>query len=135
MLGWSELAKKVDAVYDSVADKEHTLVYCSNYGQAGAINYYSRHKHINAVSKSADYIDWFPPASVEIKNIVMVKDTWDTDTARKRERQFFETVELTGKIENRYAREYGSAIYLLLNANTSISAILHREIAEEKSRR
>jgi len=134
MLGWSELALKVDALYDSIPDKEHTLVYCDNYGQAGAINYYSRHKRIQAVTKNSDYINWFPPADHEIKNIIMVKDTWDKDPARTREKLLFASVMLKGRIENNYAREYGTSIYLLLNANTSISAILHKEIAERNSR-
>ena len=134
MLGWSELARKVDALYDSIPDKAHTLVYCDNYGQAGAINYYSVHKNIQAVTKNSDYINWFPPVEHEIKNIIMVKDIWDQDSARTRERPLFASVMLKGSIENKYAREYGTNIYVLLNAKTSISSILHKEIEERKNR-
>jgi Dolichyl-phosphate-mannose-protein mannosyltransferase len=130
MQGWNELAKKVDSAYAGIADKEHTIVYCDNYGQAGAINYYSKYKNINAVSLSADYINWFP--NMEIKNIVLVQDPGDDDPDRKRERTLFESVRRTGTIENKYAREYGTAIYVLLNATTSINAILQKEIAERK---
>ncbi len=35
-----------------------TLVLCDNYGQAGAINYYTK-TGIKATSFNADYIDWF----------------------------------------------------------------------------
>ena len=56
MLGWSELAQKTDLAFDRLANKENTLVLCDNYGQAGAINYYSKHKNIGAVSLNADYI-------------------------------------------------------------------------------
>jgi aminopeptidase YwaD len=42
MLGWRELASKVDSIYLAIADKNHTLILCDNYGQAGAINYYSK---------------------------------------------------------------------------------------------
>ena len=132
MLGWSELAKKVDAVYESIPDKEHTLVYCDNYGQAGAINYYSKYKNIDAVSLNADYINWFPPAGKEIKNVILVQEASDDDPDRKREKTLFETVLNKGKIENKYAREYGASIYAILNATTSINAILQKEIAEEK---
>ena len=39
MLGWKELAAKVDKAYLEFNDPAHTLVLCDNYGQAGAINF------------------------------------------------------------------------------------------------
>ncbi len=135
MLGWSELARKVDAAYENIPNKEHTLVYCDNYGQAGAINYYSKYKNIHAVSLSADYINWFPSAGKEIKNVILVQDASDDDPDRKREKTLFETVIIKGKIENKYAREYGASIYALINAKTSISAIFQKEIADRKKQK
>lgn len=43
MFGWEELAKNVSKVYLTLSEEErkHTVVYCSNYGKAGAIEYYS----------------------------------------------------------------------------------------------
>ncbi len=58
MLGWKELAAKTDRVFTRIGDPERTLVLCDNYGQAGAINFYSK-KGIQAVSFNADYINWF----------------------------------------------------------------------------
>jgi 4-amino-4-deoxy-L-arabinose transferase-like glycosyltransferase len=49
MLGWKELALKVDNIYAKLPNKENTLVLSDNYGQAGAINYYTNQK-LNAVS-------------------------------------------------------------------------------------
>ncbi|SFC38391.1 Dolichyl-phosphate-mannose-protein mannosyltransferase [Flexibacter flexilis DSM 6793] len=131
MLGWKELAQKVDAAYEQIGDTAHTLVYCDNYGQAGAINYYSRHAgHIGAVSFSADYLNWFD-LSRPVKHIVMVKDLGDTDTTRSDERPLFQEIKYYGKIENPFAREQGTRIYILKNARTDINAILKKEIAEE----
>jgi len=44
MFGWEDLAKNVSKVYLSLPEEERkiTVVYCSNYGKAGAIEYYSR---------------------------------------------------------------------------------------------
>jgi hypothetical protein len=44
MHGWEDLAKSVSKAYLSLpdAEKKTTLVYCSNYGKAGAIEHYSR---------------------------------------------------------------------------------------------
>ncbi len=135
MLGWTELAKKVDAVYETIPDKAHTIVYCDNYGLAGAINYYSAYKNINAVSMSADYVDWFPPASTEVKHVILVKDLYDDDTARKKELPLFRSVTLKGRIENMYAREKGTAIYLLLDANVPIMPYFTKDIREVKQER
>jgi len=134
MLGWSELAAKVDSVYAGIADKEHTLVFCDNYGQAGAINYYSKYKNINAGSLNADYITWLPLAEKEIKNVILVQSSDDDDPERKRERNFFKTVGFAARVENKYAREYGTSIYVLLDAITSINDILKKEIAEKKAK-
>jgi len=37
-------------------------------------------------------------------------------------------------VENKYAREYGTSIYVLLDAITSINDILKKEIAEKKAK-
>lgn len=127
MIGWSELAGKVDAVYSTIEDKEHTLVLCDNYGQAGAINYYSKFKSIHAVSFNADYINWMP-LDKPIKNVILVKDVYDTDTMRREERALFSTVSSTGENDNPYSRERGTRIYLLKDARTDINQRLREEL-------
>ena len=131
MLGWKELAAKVDAEYGKISDKKHTLILCDNYGQAGAINYYSKFKNIGAVTVNADYINWFP-LDEEIKNIILVQEADDDDKERNKEKPLFQEVRLTGKIENKYAREYGASIYVLLGAKVSINKILKRDIEENR---
>jgi hypothetical protein len=131
MQGWKELAKKVDLEYEKITDKQHTLILCDNYGQAGAINFYSRFKNMGAVTMNADYIDWFP-LDKEIKNIILVQNADDDDKERKREQAFFRKVSFTGKIANPYAREMGTSIYVLLDAKVSINSILKVEMAENK---
>ena len=44
MFGWENLAKDISRVYQSLPEEEkkHTVVYCSNYGKAGAIEYYRK---------------------------------------------------------------------------------------------
>lgn len=131
MIGWKELAHKTDSVYNSLPDKQGTLVLCDNYGQAGAINYYSSVKDMQAVSFNADYINWMP-LQHPIRNVIQVKDDTDEDSTRTREKGLFEKVTLAGRIENKYAREYGTRIYLLQNAKTNINALLQKEIDDRK---
>ncbi len=132
MIGWSGLAKNVDSVYNKIDDKGHTLVLCDNYGQAGAINYYSVFKNINAVSLNADYINWIP-LDTKIKNVILVQDPDDDDTGRVKERPLFDTVYRVGVNENEYSREYGRKVYLLKGAKTDIMKIISGEIEKRKN--
>jgi hypothetical protein len=134
MQGWKELAAIVDSVYALLPDKEHTLVRCDNYGQAGAVNYYSKFPHINALSYNADYIFWFPE-NVQWRNIILVKDADDEDSQLNDERPYFNTIFLAGKIKNEFAREKGTRVYALLNASPQVTAIIVKEIGEIKNRK
>ena len=42
MLSWKEMTRKVAAAYATLdaREKSQTLLFCDNYGQAGAVNYY-----------------------------------------------------------------------------------------------
>jgi len=131
MLGWRELAKIVDSSYAGISDKEHTLVLCDNYGQAGAINYYSKYKNIRAVTLNADYINWFP-LQEEVKNLILIQSADDDDKGREKEKPLFSKIYLIDKIKNKYARESGTSVYVLLNAKVSINEILKKDIEENK---
>ena len=133
MLGWRELANIVDIAFDSIVDKENTIIHCDNYGQAGAINYYSKQNYTQAVSMNADYINWYPLDKMEIKNVILVKESTDLDINREREMPLFEEITLVGQINNKYAREKGTKVYLLKGSKQSINEILKEEIQERKT--
>ena len=63
MFGWEELAQKVSKVYQSLSkeERENTLVYCSNYGKAGAIEYYSKNYPLpKVICPHNNYWYWWP---------------------------------------------------------------------------
>ena len=128
MLGWRELAAKTDSAYKLVNDEEHTLVLCDNYGEAGAINYYSR-QNIHAVSMNADYINWFP-FDKNILHIISVKV--NSDTSLIREKNIFDTLRKTGEVNNEYAREKATAIFILSGAKANVDSLLKSEIGKRK---
>ncbi|MCE7059478.1 glycosyltransferase family 39 protein [Dyadobacter sp. CY343] len=128
MVGWKELAEKVDAAYTKSPDPENTLVLCDNYGQAGAINYYSK-KGIRAVTFNADYVNWFD-LSKKYKHLVRVKNGWETEAEMKETGQLFTSGAITDSVTYRYARERGAAIFLFLNAKSDINGRLAKEIEE-----
>lgn len=126
MIGWKEMASKVDSSYAALKDKGFTLVLTDNYGQAGAINYYSKHRDIHAVSMNADYINWIP-YDTDIRNVILVQESSDDDPGRQRERKLFRTVTNGGVVTNPFARETGTRIYSCIDALQPIGPILKAE--------
>lgn len=131
MLGWKELAYKVDAIYAALPVQQQTLILCDNYGQAGAINYYSKNKHITAVTFNADYINWFN-LDKKIDNLIRVKTLDSEGDELKETSPFFETAYAAGSLTNSFAREYGTTIFVFIKAKIDVNERLKKEIEDEK---
>lgn len=134
MLGWEELASRVDSVCATLPDLDHTLILCDNYGQAGAINYYTKNKKIVAQSFSADYVDWLQ-YDQKITDAVLVKEKDDDDKGRTTELPLFDTVYLAGQRINKFAREDTISIYVLRGAKVDISERIREEAERMKNYR
>ncbi len=131
MLGWKELALKVDSVYLLFPQNTNTLVLCDNYGQAGAINYYTKQK-IRAVSFNADYLNWFD-LSKKYDNLIRVKEKCDPQEEMIETAPLFQSGIVAGTITNKYSREFETIIFLFENARVDIREKLKDKIDEEKS--
>jgi Dolichyl-phosphate-mannose-protein mannosyltransferase len=131
MLGWKELARKTDSVYALIPNKGETIVLCDNYGQAGAINYYTK-KGIKAVSFNADYVNWFD-LTIPYKNLIRIKNHEENSTEFQETGPFFQSSAIAGKITNKYAREYKTTIFVFTNAKININKRIEDEIKEEKN--
>ena len=127
MLGWKEMASKALVAYHliPVSELKNTLVFCDNYGQAGALNYYNRSKMKEAYSFNTDYIYWIPRQN-RIKNVILVGNMPTKDILK-----LFSAVKLIGTVENQYAREKGTNIYLLSGAMPAFTDIFYKK-AEER---
>jgi hypothetical protein len=132
MRGWRELAYITDSAMNSLKERDQVLVITNNYGQAGAINYYSA-DDINALSFNADYLDWFPVGK-PIKHVIRVitdeKD--DDDPGRTQERSLCDTLILAGEVKDELARERGTKVYIMKNVKGDVWPIILQEIAEHK---
>jgi hypothetical protein len=135
MVGWKELAEKTDSIFNSLPDVDHSLLLCDNYGQAGAINYYTKNKKIKAVSFNADYINWFN-LNHKITDVVLVKNlVYDKDTNRTTERPLFDSVFLAAKRINTFAIEREICIYVLRGAKVDIIKRIKDEMERKKNYR
>ncbi len=133
MLGWKELARKVDRAILSLPKEQKTLVLCDNYGQAGAINYYSR-LGIKTVSFNADYIDWFD-FTERYDNVIRVKEAKEKESELEVTSPFFRYSKIAGSVDNIYSREFGTTIFLFKDAKIDIRKRLRDEIAQKKGLR
>jgi hypothetical protein len=130
MLGWRELAGKVDAAYVRLADPEKTLVLCDNYGQAGAINFYTKQK-IRAVTFNADYINWFN-LDKKYSHLIRVKEADGKATEINETAPLFQFAYVADSIRNPFARERGTTIFVFQHASVDINNRLAKEIEEER---
>lgn len=129
MLGWRELAHKTDSIYKNCNDKAHMLVICDNYGQAGAINFYTK-ENIHAVSMNADYINWFN-LDEKILHAISIKEKKNLELII--EKKIFDSITLLASIDNTYAREKGTTIFLLSSPKLDINQLLKKEIEKRKN--
>ncbi|WP_026968583.1 glycosyltransferase family 39 protein [Algoriphagus terrigena] len=129
MVGWSELAHLVDSAYQMMPKGERTVIICSNYGQAGAVNYYSKIPEIEALNMGADYLYWFD-LEEKVDNLILVWE-WD-EQITDRELNFFEEYLEIGKITHPLARERGATVHFLRGAKVDINSILREEVETEK---
>jgi 4-amino-4-deoxy-L-arabinose transferase-like glycosyltransferase len=130
MLGWREMAEKSLSAYKMIPENEwgNTLIICNNYGQAGALNYYNRKRMPEAYAFNTDYIYWMPRLT-KIQNIVLVGNE-----PAKEVIAMFKSFQLTGLVENEYAREKGTGIYLLTGANDAFTEIFYLRVEERKKK-
>ncbi|MGX5683787.1 glycosyltransferase family 39 protein [Chryseobacterium cucumeris] len=131
MQGWKELAQKVDKEYSRLSNTGKTMVLCDNYGQTGAINYYSK-AGVVAVSFNADYINWID-INKKYKNVIRVKEVSEAGKELKESGSFFEIAALKDSITNPYARERGTAIFSLQGAKIDVNKRIQDEIIEVKN--
>ncbi len=130
MLGWKELARKVDRVYLTIPNPKNTLILCDNYGQAGAINYYSKNG-IHAVSYNADYINWFNFIT-KYYNLIRVKNAWERKDEWNKTSPYFQHSTIADSITNKYSREYKTTVFSFIGAKIDINKIVKKEIEEKR---
>jgi lipoprotein signal peptidase len=117
MLGWEEMAQKTSNAYHSLdsLQQANTIIFCDNYGMAGAINYYRKKYGLpEAYSDNASFLYWIPD-TLHFQNIVLIEN--DPDEMQHDFVKHFSKAVITDSITNPYAREKGTAIMLLTGAS------------------
>lgn len=133
MLGWKEMAKKMGAAYQTLSDgeKKQTLVFCDNYGQAGAVNYYGpQYKLPEAYSANASFLYWMPE-NIQYEHLVLL-----TDDQQEMEHSFiknFQSAVLFDSVTTSYSRERGSLIIILKGADTTFKKFFAEKLRKKRA--
>jgi hypothetical protein len=133
MLGWEEMAQKMSQAYETLDsnEKKHTILFCDNYGQAGAVSFYAKKYGLpQAYSDNASFLYWLPD-TMHIDNLLLL-----TDDKQEMQHPFiknFHTAILSDSVRNIYAREQGSLIILLKGANESFNDMFRQKIEKDKA--
>ena len=133
MLGWEEMSQKVAKAYNMLSDseKQNAVIFCNNYGMAGAVTYYAAKYHLPAAySDNASFLYWIP-SNINMQNFVLVSD--DPDEKQHDFAKGFVSVTKVDSITNVYAREYGDYIYLFKGADENFRKFFSEKIAKDKA--
>lgn len=102
MFGWDDKAKKVSEVYLSLPEEfgESTVVYCNNYSEAGAMEYY-KDKYIlpDVICPQNSYWYWWNEVKNPATMIIMGGSV-------SKYLDYFETVEVWGFYKSKYVVPY-----------------------------
>lgn len=123
MLGWEELAQHVKTAYHGVNDKSKCFIYCENYGQAGAVELFN--KDLPPVNSFSDSYRLWMQTDTNADIFIYVNDELGEDI-----QALFADIKLIGKVENPYARERGTSVYLCRQPRQSFAALWKQRVQE-----
>jgi hypothetical protein len=133
MLGWDELGEKVAWAYSGLtpAQRKHTQIYADNYGEAGAVYHYGKKYHLPEVASLNSSFTLWAPDSLNASYIIYVNDQ-GSGNVEKRLAPVVERYVKLGEITSPYAREKGTAIFLLINPKPGLNDIYRKELARKR---
>lgn len=120
MLGWKELTGKTEKFYTGLPDstKANTTIFCSNYGQAGALKFYGRDDDFKnkIISTNGSFALWMPESAAR-KNFLFIADR-EPDN-KNPIFQHFEKSRVVDVVTDKYSRQYGNKIIYLENIDST----------------
>ncbi|CAA9276098.1 MAG: hypothetical protein AVDCRST_MAG95-3033 [uncultured Adhaeribacter sp.] len=131
MLGWADMAALVRKAYATLppAERGQAIIWCDNYGEAGAVNYYNIPRGLPAAhSTGASYALWCPP-TVNPRTVILVSYEAPTELL-----PHFKSAQLIGRINNPYAREKDTHVSILRQPDAFVLTRWNAEITTERRR-
>jgi hypothetical protein len=132
MLGWEEMARKTAVAFHSMdsSQQANTIIFCDNYGMAGAVNYYRKKYHLpEAYSDNASFLYWLPD-SLYFRNLLLLAN--DPQEMQHPFVKQFTEARLCDSVANPYSREYGTQVILLKGASEAFMKFMHDKLREDR---
>ncbi len=125
MLGWDSLASLTAQAYRQIPETEKGVIYCENYGQAGAVCVIGQQYGLPQPISFSDNFRYWVPESIpdDVNHFIYVNDELGADVESA-----FSQVEIIGSVSNPHAREYGTTVYLCSNPRESLNTLWQQAV-------
>ncbi|HLG38156.1 MAG TPA: glycosyltransferase family 39 protein [Chitinophagaceae bacterium] len=134
MLGWKELAGKTEQFFSVLPDstKANTVIYCRNYGQAGALKFYGRSEYFTGkvISDNGSFLLWVPER-LEFRHLLFIGRRMPGSDDEVF--QHFQSAMIIDSVTNIYSRQSGDKIIFFQNADDEAWPIANKILNEKKS--
>jgi len=134
MIGWRELAGKAETFYHSLPDtaRNNTIVYCRNYGQAGALKYYASNPDFRrkVICDNGTFLLWIPD-HLQFKHLLFIGHNMPGN--KDAVFQHFQKVTIIDSVSNHLSRQYGDKVIFFQNASDSARQLANTGIKEVKA--
>lgn len=119
-IGWEELTKHAAEAWRQIPEKDKAIIYCENYGQAGAINVIGKKYGLpEPISFNESFYYWLPRSfdpDIEYAIYINYENEMGDDV-----KDLFSDIKFIGQISNIHAREYGTSVWLCSHPNRSFN--------------
>ena len=133
MLGWKELTVKSEKFFNSLPDstKANTIIFCSSYGQAGALQFYGNDPYfkMKAISANGSFLLWIPD-SLWFKHFLFISEGMPDEAREILDHFSKETV--IDSVTNRFSRQYGDKITFFENIDSMGLKMVQDRLKEMK---
>lgn len=132
MLGWDTMAALAAKAWNELTpeQRKNTQIYADNYGDAGAIHHFGKKYNLpEVISLNSSFTLWAPD-SLNAKYIIYVDDQGGKNIESFS--SALESYRKIGEVDNPLAREYGTAVFLLVNPKTPLKERYAKELARKR---
>ncbi|CAN5836483.1 glycosyltransferase family 39 protein [soil metagenome] len=133
MLGWKELSGKAESFFNGLPDsvKNNTIIYCGNYGQAGALQFYGKDELFKkkVISFNGSFLMWIPN-NFPFKNLLLV--TEQTPGSDQELFQHFQQTTLIDSVTDGYSRQLGNKIIFYQHADEKANQLANDALQQKK---
>jgi len=133
MLGWKELTAKAASFFNSLPDsvKNNTNIYCGNYGQAGALQFYEKDELFKkkVMSFNGSFLLWIP-GNIRFKNLLLISEQMPGNDEELF--QHFKRTTLVDSVTNTYSRQLGNKIIFYEQADEKANELFYTAFMKKK---